>query len=251
MLSETCLFCGNTFKVPDEYQGKKIKCPKCKELLGISVRKREAAPAAVPAPSDVDIPPTEAPREPSAKTLLRPVATAQDAGVGLRFEGEELVFETKPSMAALVLRMVMVVVLMVGIVIYANVSALPMTFKIVGSVACCLLAGALSVDIWLAWANTVYMLTSSRVVSQTGVARMRVRSCPLERVGAVILKVGLVQRLLGTGSIHIGTGNAFGWVTWRDVEDPQGVANLVAQHVDHRYTFLAETEGSLRSRAGH
>ena len=47
MVKEQCIFCGATFKVPDEYMGLRVKCPKCKEQIGISgapPEELEAAP---------------------------------------------------------------------------------------------------------------------------------------------------------------------------------------------------------------
>jgi phage FluMu protein Com len=52
MITEQCLFCGATFKVPDEYAGKKVKCPRCKEAIGISQRRPE--PAATTEKADGD-----------------------------------------------------------------------------------------------------------------------------------------------------------------------------------------------------
>jgi len=113
---------------------------------------------------------------------------------------------------------------------------------------CLLAGGVVGVQVWLHWDRALYVLTASRAIRQSGAVRRRVRSCPLEQVSAVDFRQGPLQRLLGMGTVVIGTNSSFGRVAWRDIDDPQGVARLVAQHVDHRYAFLAETEDARRKR---
>ena len=243
MLTETCIFCGSTFKLPDDLQGEKVKCPRCKEVLGIAARREKAepddangderAPAAEPAAPSVQPQPIEA-----------PVALARE----LLYETEQVVLETKPSVAAVILRLAAVVVAMIGLVI-ADIALVPgFSQKIVFFIVCCVLAAGISVLVWFNWTTTAYLLSSSRVVSRKGTARLRVRSLPLERVTSVELRVGILQRLLGVGSVGIGTGNLFSGIVWKDVDDPQVMAKLIAQHVDHRNSFLIETQEALRKR---
>lgn len=243
MLTETCIFCGNTFKLPDEFQGKKVKCPKCKELLGIAAHKHEPA-----APGGDAAVPHASPELVSAPVPLPPRAPG-DARDELRFDGEELVLETRPSVAALVLRLVVVVVAMVGVVIAAIAFVPLMWQKIVSFVVCCVLAGVISVWVWVAWASRVYMLTSSRMLSHGGVVLLRTRSMPLEKVSVIEHRAGPVKRLLGVGSVVAYASGRFSGVKWHDIDDAQAVAALVAQHVSHRYAFHGETEEALRRRS--
>ena len=248
MLSETCIFCGNTFKVPDEFQGKKVKCPRCKELLGISVRKEPSEDE--PGEPEAAARPTPL-REPLALAMPSPDEAPESAADALRFEGEDLVLETRPSTAALVVRVaaVVVVVLTLGGVVAALPTGLATMHKVAAVLVCVLLGVGIGALIGVEWANTVYLLTSARVLSRRGVIVHRVKSCPLDHVGHVVLKAGPFARLLGIGTLHIGTGSWWGRLSWRGVDDPQAVANLIAQHVDHRYAFLTETEGAFRNRS--
>ena len=251
MLSETCVFCGSTFKVPDDFQGKKVKCPKCKELLGISARAEDSAQEKQPEPE----PEQETAPRPTPIRERRPRETSdepcQNAAEELRFEGEELVLETKPSVAVLVVRVaaVVIVCLTVGGLLAALPLGLETLHKVTAVLVCVLLGIGIGSLIAVEWASTVYMLTSSRVISRRGIMWRRVRSCPLEKVGHIVLKAGPFARMLGMGAVRAGTGAWGGWVSWRGIDDPQAVANLIAQHVDHRYAFLAETDEAFRSRA--
>jgi len=243
MLTETCIFCGSTFKIPEEYQGRKIKCPKCRELLGIATRRDAPAPAAQAGGPE----PAEA-REPAtvvAQTVSAALAAETDPA--LRFEGEDLVLEARPSAAALGLRLALLVASMIASVVGALFTP-SMWQTIVSVLGCLLLGGAVGVQLWLRWDRERYVLTASRAIRQSGVVRRRVRSCPLEQVAAVDFKQGPLQRLLGIGTVVIGTSSRFGRVVWSDTDDPQGVARLVAQHVDHRYAFLAETKDAQRKQ---
>jgi len=244
MLTETCIFCGSTFKLPDELQGEKVKCPRCKEVLGIAARREKAEPSRTEGGEHVPV--AEAPVSPvPPQPIEAPAALARD----LLHETEEAVLETKPSVAAVTLRLIVIVVAMVGVVI-AGIAFIPdFSQKIVFFIVCCVLAAGVSVLVWVNWTSTVYLLSSSRVLSKKGTLRLRVRSLPLEKVAVVDAKVGVLQRLLGVGSVAIGTGNILGNIVWKDVDSPQAMAKLIAQHVDHRHSFLTETQEALRKRA--
>ena len=254
MLTETCIFCGSTFKLPDELQGEKVKCPRCKEVLGIAARRGKAEPSG--GEGDDRAPATEPPvSSVPSQPVEAPVVLARD----LLYETEEVVLETRPSVAAVILRLAAVVVAVIGVVItnlvvspafgMIGIAILP-TFsqKIVFFIVCSILAAGVSVLVWVNWTSTAYLLSSSRVVSKKGSLRLRVRSLPLERVTLVDAKVGILQRLLGVGSVVIGTGHMFSSIVWKDVDDPQVMAKLIAQHVDHRNSFLTETQEALRKR---
>jgi len=45
MLSETCIFCGTTFQVPENRAGKTVRCPKCNRPIGIPSHETDKAPS--------------------------------------------------------------------------------------------------------------------------------------------------------------------------------------------------------------
>ncbi len=55
----------------------------------------------------------------------------------------------------------------------------------------------------LQWASRVYLLTNRRVMRLAGVVNVRVTECMLARVSRANLELGVLQRLLRVGSIHI------------------------------------------------
>ncbi|MBM4047060.1 MAG: hypothetical protein FJ279_18310 [Planctomycetes bacterium] len=70
MITEQCIFCGAIIKVPDEYAGKKVRCPKCKEAIGISKRQPEpAAPLDKAADASATVYPVFTTPKPSAETV--------------------------------------------------------------------------------------------------------------------------------------------------------------------------------------
>jgi membrane protein YdbS with pleckstrin-like domain len=61
----------------------------------------------------------------------------------------------------------------------------------------------LGLILFWSWRNTVYVLTSHRLLSRTGILSLSVLSMPLVKVKSIALHRGLIQRLFGLGSLYI------------------------------------------------
>jgi uncharacterized membrane protein YdbT with pleckstrin-like domain len=55
------------------------------------------------------------------------------------------------------------------------------------------------------WRNTVYVLTSHRLLSRASIPSLDVVTTPLAKVKSISLHPGFIQRLFGLGSLYIST----------------------------------------------
>ncbi len=83
----------------------------------------------------------------------------------------------------------------------------------------------------LKWYRTHFVLTSQRVIFQTGViARKRVE-ISLHKINLVTFHQSVFERLINAGDIIIESGAENGMETFSDVQDPQQVQALIHQWI--------------------
>ncbi len=145
-------------------------------------------------------------------------------------EGEEVVAELHPHWKELVFPATLLVVLAGG-TSYA-VAAMPAgrwhrPAQTAVLVVALLLALAGSVLPYLRWRTTHFVLTDRRVVLLSGILARRGRDVPLHRVNEVTFGHGLVDRLLGCGTLTISSAGDYGQLTLTDVPRVEAVHRLV------------------------
>ncbi len=122
---------------------------------------------------------------------------------GLLRDDEQIIYWGRPAWVVLAVRLAVVF----GIYVWLSVpltSVLPS--RLLGLLACALLfvaALAVGAGLFLAWRNTVYVITNHRVLSRAGVLTLRTVSFPLVKVKGLSLQRGLIQRFFGLGSLSI------------------------------------------------
>jgi len=67
--------------------------------------------------------------------------------------------------------------------------------------------GAASAPVWqlMRYRNTEYMITNQRLITQTGAVGLDTRFVDLDKVQEVYVKVGLMDKIFGTGSVIVVT----------------------------------------------
>jgi uncharacterized membrane protein YdbT with pleckstrin-like domain len=68
----------------------------------------------------------------------------------------------------------------------------------------------------LQWLTTTYTVTDRRLITRSGVLTRRSHDIPLDRVSDVAHERGLVDRLLGCGTLMVAVGGEYR-VEWRDI----------------------------------
>lgn len=85
------------------------------------------------------------------------------------------------------------------------------------------------------WASASYTFTDRRLITRTGVLTRRGHDIPLSRISDVASELGLVDRMLGCGTLIISDASTHGSVRLPDiphVEDTQRRLNLLLSDLD-------------------
>ena len=70
---------------------------------------------------------------------------------------------------------------------------------------------------FLAWLTTTYTVTSHRLITRTGILSRRGHDIPLIRISDVAYEHGLIDRLLGCGTLIISDASEHGRVVLNDI----------------------------------
>lgn len=69
----------------------------------------------------------------------------------------------------------------------------------------------------LGWLGATYTVTNRRLITRSGVVTRRGHDIPLTRISDVAYEFGLVDRMLGCGTLRISDASTDGEVTLRDI----------------------------------
>jgi uncharacterized membrane protein YdbT with pleckstrin-like domain len=115
----------------------------------------------------------------------------------------------------------------------------PLLLAIVGVVALVAVA-VLTVWPWLRWRTTHYVFTNERVILREGVFSRLGRDIPLGRVNDVSFTHGLIERILGCGTLTIESAGERGQIVLNDlprVEKTQSILYELVEDDRQRHTF--------------
>jgi uncharacterized membrane protein YdbT with pleckstrin-like domain len=139
---------------------------------------------------------------------------------------EEIVFELRPHWVALLppglagTLIVLVGVVVVGIIdnpIGRTVTAL----VIVALLLLVVLPGALR------WHFTLFVLTSDRLITRSGIFAKRSKEIPLERINDVTFNQSVVERLFGAGDLLVESAGERGQTRITNVRKPEQVQLMI------------------------
>ena len=154
---------------------------------------------------------------------------------------EELVVDTHPHWKALLLPAIAVPVV-VGLASWGFFAMTDFNGRQYARIAVVVVAVLLlvwsSLLPWLRWRTTRFIVTNRRVVIRTGVVSRTGRDIPLTRVNDVTFTHGLLDRLLGCGTLLIESGGERGQLTIGEIPHVEHVqrqlSDLVEQANDPR-----------------
>ncbi len=81
---------------------------------------------------------------------------------------------------------------------------------------------------FLRWLSTSYTFTDRRFIQRTGIIAKEGRTIPLNRISGVDFEMGVVDRILGCGTLVVSDASEQGRVPVRDVPQVEEVQKLVA-----------------------
>ena len=149
-------------------------------------------------------------------------------------DGEEVVVDTRTHIKALLLPLLaLVVTLAVAVFLDRLVDN--------GVVSWIIRALALVAILWwfvrplLVWLTATYTITNRRLITRTGVLARKGHDIPLARISDVAYELGLVDRMLGCGTLVISDASTNGQVRLPDIPHVEETQRTLSQLLDHGY----------------
>ncbi len=150
-------------------------------------------------------------------------------------DDEELVVDTHPHWKALLLPAIAVPVV-VGLASWAIFAMGDFSGRGYAQIAVIVVAVLLLVWVsllpWLRWRTTRFMVTSRRVVIRSGVISRTGRDIPLTRVNDVTFTHGLLDRLLGCGTLLIESGGERGQLVINELPHVETIQRELSDRVE-------------------
>jgi uncharacterized membrane protein YdbT with pleckstrin-like domain len=156
-------------------------------------------------------------------------------------EGETVVLHTRTHVKALLMPLL---TLIVGLVI-----------GVAGQIW---LPGAAALVVWIivavgviwwvlrpliVWASATYTVTTRRLITRRGVITRRGHDIPLSRISDVAYEHGLIDRMLGCGTLIISDASTHGQVVLHDIPDVEETQRKIHELVDGLNDRAVREEG--------
>ncbi|MEO5654312.1 MAG: PH domain-containing protein [Marmoricola sp.] len=150
-------------------------------------------------------------------------------------QGEHVVLSTRTHVKALFMPMVVLIIL-AGLGGY--LSSLPSgdaagTWRLVIWVVAGLLILAFVVTPFVQWLVTAYTFTSRRLITRTGVLTRRGHDIPLNRISEVSYEKGVLDRILGCGTLVISDASEQGRVELHDIPRVEQAQLILSDLLHH------------------
>ncbi len=85
---------------------------------------------------------------------------------------------------------------------------------------------------WIAWISTNFVVTTDRCIYREGIVSKRGVEIPLERINTIFFNQGVIDRLIGAGTLTIESAGENGVQTFEDVRDPIAVQQVLYQEME-------------------
>jgi membrane protein YdbS with pleckstrin-like domain len=153
-------------------------------------------------------------------------------------DGEHVVVSTRTHVKALLLPAVWLI-LLAGVAGYASSfatgNAKPLLLAVIWLIAL-LVVLRLVVGPFLRWLTTTYTVTDRRLMTRSGVLSRRGHDIPIARINDIAYERGIVDRILGCGTLVVSDASEHGRVRLPDVPDVERVhlriSDLLFGHTD-------------------
>ncbi len=150
---------------------------------------------------------------------------------------EKIVFELRPHWIALVPSVLWTVVLGVALFLaYRAADAIidgdPSTAKSTAGAAVTVAWLLLAVLPFLRWFFTLFVLTSDRLITRSGVIAKHSREIPLERINDVTFNQSVLDRVLGAGDLLVESAGERGQTRIANVRKPEQVQLMIYKETE-------------------
>jgi uncharacterized membrane protein YdbT with pleckstrin-like domain len=144
-------------------------------------------------------------------------------------DGEKIVVDTRTHPKALVAPLLIAVIVMFVAIWLENQVSTDVVSWLIWGLALVVLVGWVFKPL-LEWATATYTITNRRLITREGLIARRGHDIPLQRISDVAYDQGVLDRMLGCGTLVISDASTHGSVRLHDI--PQ------VEQVQHRLTEL-------------
>jgi len=141
----------------------------------------------------------------------------------LLIEGEELVLDLRPHPIALA-GPILVTVIALAVAIWLWTTSLawwiPLALLVIVLVI-------YPLPQLVAWLTSIFAVTSDRVIHRQGFIAKRSMEIPLEAINDVRFEQGIIDRMVGAGSLVISSASEFGSNEFHDIRHPEEVQKTI------------------------
>lgn len=167
---------------------------------------------------------------------------------------EKLIFDLKPHWVALVPSVLWTLVAIAGLFLgYRGVDAVfddnENTAKMVVGAVVTLGWYFLAVLPAMRWRWTMFVLTSDRLITRSGIVAKHSREIPLERINDVTFTQTVLERALGAGDLLIESAGERGQTRITDVRKPEQVQLMIYKQTEDNSTRVVR--GQMGEVMGH
>ena len=144
----------------------------------------------------------------------------------LLIEGEELVMDLRPHWIALIMPAIATIATLAVMLVLYSVFEEPILDNVVG-IAGALFLLAYPVRKLVAWLTSHFVVTSDRIIHRRGFIAKYSMEVPLEAINDVRFEQGIVDRMIGAGTLVIQSASEAGRQVFDDIRDPEGVQRTI------------------------
>ncbi len=85
---------------------------------------------------------------------------------------------------------------------------------------------------WIKWFSTEFVVTTDRCIYRSGVFAKSGVEIPLDRINTIFFSQGILDRIVGAGTLVIESAGEMGRQMFEDVRDPVHVQNVLYQEME-------------------
>jgi uncharacterized membrane protein YdbT with pleckstrin-like domain len=144
----------------------------------------------------------------------------------LLIEGEELVMDLRPHWIALIMPAIATVATLAVMLVLYNVFEEPILDNVVG-IAGALFLFAFPVRKLVAWLTSHFVVTSDRIIHRRGFIAKYSMEVPLEAINDVRFEQGIVDRMIGAGTLVVQSASEAGRQVFDHIRKPEEVQRTI------------------------
>ena len=164
----------------------------------------------------------------------------------LLIEGEDLVLDRRPHWVAL---LGPALVAIVGLAVAWWLSTLMDSAAWLPWVVYVVLLLAYPVPRLVSWLTSNFAVTSDRVIHREGFIAKRSMEIPLEAINDVRFDQGIIDRMLGAGTLVIQSASEQGRQVFDNIRDPEGVQRTIYQEGERNKERMYQGRGAATPAA--